>query len=197
MISQSIVQALAVTAEAMGQTLSEGAITMMAMDLDAYPESTVLNALAKCRRECHGKLTLASILDYVHDQDGRPGPEEAWAMLPRSELETVVWTDEMSQAWGTVEKLMTDEISARMAFKEAYQKLTRAARAERRSVKWRVTLGSDPRGRDEPVKQAVMLGRLSPEVAVRLLPHLADGGAPDHKGLARMRGMLAGLPEKV
>ena len=78
-----LLQALAVTAELTGTELSEPAARVMANDLAAYPVQQVLGALTRCRRELKGRLTVAAILERL--DDGRPGPNEAWAMIPQDE----------------------------------------------------------------------------------------------------------------
>ncbi len=89
---------------------------------------------------------LAQIEDAAAD-DGRPAVEEAWAKAMRSadEFETVVWTDEMAQAWGEVAPLFAkgDKVGARMAFKDVYARLVDAARRVRRPVNWSTALGFD------------------------------------------------------
>ena len=96
--SKAILQAIAVTAELTGTQLSEPAARVFAGDLAAYPEAQVLGALTRCRKEVRGRLTLQDVIGRL--DDGRPGAEEAWAMLPKDEAASCVWTDEMCSAWG-------------------------------------------------------------------------------------------------
>lgn len=165
-----LIQALAVTAELTGSRLSEGAATVMVDDLSEYPLAQVLGALKKCRRELKGRLTIAEILSRL--DDGRPGPEEAWAMLPFDEATTVVWTDEMARAFGVALPLiqMGDRVAGRMAFKEAYQREVAEARARKAPTTWVPSLGHDPHGREAPITAAVQAGRLTFEHAKILLP---------------------------
>lgn len=108
--------------------------------------------------------------------DGRPGAEEAWAITvgAADEATTVVWTDEMAEAWGIALPVLRlgDEVGARMAFKEAYGRLLSAARASGGRARWSATLGSDPAGRDRAIAEAARLGRIaaSPSGAVALPP---------------------------
>ena len=94
--STSLLKAIAVTAELTGTTQSAAAAEIMAQDLARFPESQVLSALTMCRRELKGRLTIADVIQRL--DDGRPGAEEAWAMIPKSEGSTVVWTAEMAHA---------------------------------------------------------------------------------------------------
>src|ERR1043165_278765 len=119
-MSTLLLKAIAVTAELTGTTMSEAAASVMAEDLTRYPENQVLVALTRCRRELRGRLTIADVIQRL--DDGRPGPEEAWAMIPQDEAPSVVWTQEMASAFGIALPLMDDPVAARMAFKEAYAK---------------------------------------------------------------------------
>lgn len=169
--SSIVLKALAVTAELTNTSLSTEAARVMADDLARYPEMQVLGALQKCRRELRGKLTVADVVTRL--DDGRPGPEEAWAGLPFEEAQTVVWTEEMTQAWGVALPLLEEgeRVPARMAFLESYRKAVQEARDHGRAVKWSVSLGTNPSGRECPVLEAVRLGRISAQHAEKLLPH--------------------------
>ncbi len=172
MQSASLLEAVAVTAELCGRTFSEPAARMFLSDLSGYPEGQVIGALARCRKEVRGVLTVADVIQRL--EDGRPGADEAWAMLPRSESESIVWTDEMSAAFGVAASLMDeDKTAARMAFREAYKRAVDESREQRKPVNWTASLGHDPRGREQALKRAVELGRLSAPHALSLMPDAA------------------------
>lgn len=169
MPSAELLEAIAVTAELTSTTLSEPAAKVMAMDLGAYPERQVLGALLRCRRELRGRLTIAEVMARL--DDGRPGAEEAWAMLPKSEADSVVWTDEMCQAWAVAGPMIDDDpVAARMAFKETYLAACQKARDAHIAPKWTPSLGHDSRGRERVLSAAVEVGRLTAEHAATLLP---------------------------
>ena len=115
--------------------------------------------------------------------DGRPGPEEAWAMMPASEAHTVVWTAEMAEAYGICSPLVQagDRVGARMAFKEAYERLVAQARAAGVPVRWEPSLGSDLTLRKQALTQAVKQGKLTEERAFDACPALP---MPDSARLA-------------
>lgn len=94
--------------------------------------------------------------------DGRPGPEEAWAIAAtaRNEAETVVWTEEIAEAFGAAQPVMADRVAARMAFVEVYGRLVAAARAAHKPVRWTTCLGSDPARRADAIRLALKLGRV-------------------------------------
>lgn len=172
--SENLLQAIAVTAELTGTVMSEPAARIMAEDLARYPELQVLAALTRCRRELRGRLTIADVLTRI--DDGRPGPEEAWAMMPTSEAQSVVWTAEMAEAYGAAYPLIRDgeNVQARMAFLERYRTLVRESRDAGKPVRWTASLGHDPQGREPVLLEAQAKGRLSADHVVGLLPHRAE-----------------------
>src|SRR5438132_5158372 len=85
---RKLVEGIAVTAEICGQALSPVAAEMLAGDLSDFDEAVILAALARCRIELQGPLKISEILARI--DDGRPGADEAWAMMPKSELASVV-----------------------------------------------------------------------------------------------------------
>lgn len=178
MISERVLQALIVTAEVCGANLSDAAAEIMLHDLAEYPEQSVLAALADCRKTLSGRFTLAAVIERIKAQDGRPGAEEAWAMLPKDEDDSVAWTEEMRFAWGVAVPLLEagDKIGARMAFKEAYQRRVDENRAGNVPARWEVSLGQDPNKRELALDRAVRAGYIGQDHAARLLPH-RDAGA--------------------
>lgn len=174
MPSAALLEAVAVTAELCGRTFSEPAARVFVADLAGFPEQAVIRALSKCRREVRGLLTVQDVVSRI--DDGRPGADEAWSMMPFDERQSVVWSEEMAQAFGICGPLLSqgDKVAARMAFKDAYTRLVAEARDERRPVNWSPSLGHDPRGRDAAIEEAVRKGRLSLEHARDICPQLPD-----------------------
>jgi hypothetical protein len=158
MIDNELVQALAVTAEICGTTLSEGAAVVLAQELAEYDRAQILGALKNCRRELKSRLTMGAILERI--EDGRPGSDEAFAMLPTSDAQTVVWTDEMAAAAGFRDS-EADNMTQRLAFREAYTKAVSRAREARIPPRWWVSMGYDTGARDAAVAAAVAVGRLT------------------------------------
>jgi hypothetical protein len=108
------------------------------------------------------------------EADGRPGPEEAWALslAARDEDETVVWTREMADAWFVARPVLAlgDEIGARMAFREAYCRLVAEARQRREAPAWAPALGHDASRRVAAISAAVRSGRLDQSELLALAP---------------------------
>lgn len=184
MASANLIKAIAVTSELCGRTFSEAAAAVFLSDLAAYPEHQVMKALTRCRKEVRGILTLQDVVSRI--EDGRPGVEEAWAMLPYSEDTSAVWTTEMSQAFGVAVRLIDAGamVEARMAFKETYLRLVTQARDAGIPVEWHVTLGHDVRGRESVLIAAVDAGRLSYEHAKQFIPELPMKATPKVETLA-------------
>lgn len=113
-------------------------------------------------------------LDGLAADDSRPGAEEAWAIVQAGADEgaTLVWTDEMGQAWGIAKPVLDggDEVGARMAFREAYNRLVAEARKASRPAAWRATLGHDQQRREAAIRDAVLAGRLVADEVLHLLP---------------------------
>lgn len=172
MVSAKLLEAVAVTAELCGRTFSEAAARVFVSDLAAYPEDAVIASLTRCRKEVRGMLTVQDVVSRL--DDGRPGPEEAWAMLPLGEDDSAVWTDEMASAWGVARSVYRggDKTAARFAFKEAYTKRVNAARDAGKPVNWTPTLGTCPASRWRVLSDAVATNKLPLEFARQFEPHL-------------------------
>lgn len=130
-------------------------------------------------------------IEMAAADDGRPGPEEAWAIALQAadEVRTVVWTPEIAEAWGVARIVHRggDEVGARMAFREAYSRLVVDAHKRREPATWSPTLGSDPRMRDEALRVAIDAGKLPltalPAPAAQtggLLELVRRRGVPEH-----------------
>lgn len=190
--SRALLQAIAVTAELTQTQLSPAAAAVMADDLARYPEPQVMGALTRCRRELKRGMSIADVLSRL--DDGRPGPEQAWAMIPHDEAATVVWTDEMREAFGVAFPLLSagDAIQARMAFLEQYRTLVQTARDAGKAVRWQPSLGHDPYGREVALREAVEKGRLGAEHVATLLPYRDDPPAQVAAVLDRKLKLISG-----
>lgn len=207
MATAKVIEAVAVTAELCGRTFTPAAAAMFVSDLEGFTDDAILGALTRCRREVKGLLTVQDVISRL--DDGRPGAEQAWAMIPAGEDGSVVWSEEMAEAFGAAQPLLAagERIPARMAFKETYERLVSAARDRREPVRWSPSFGTDASGRQVAVIDAVRARRLTLEHATELLPlDLAKGmlmslgvskhpllAAPSKEGRERVRAMLADL----
>ena len=188
---ERIVEMLAATAEAMGQTVAPTALAVMAGDLSGYPLAKIMAALTRCRRELRGRLTLADVIDRLEEADGRLSGDEAWAMViaSRDEAVTIVWTDEIEEAAGAAGPILRsgDKVGARMAFLRAYDRIVQARRDAGAMPVTRVSLGHDPAERAAAINAAVAAGKLTHQDAQRYLP----APEPTADGVA-IAGLLTG-----
>jgi hypothetical protein len=168
--------ALGATFEARGQQVTPNALKIMAQDLADYDLDVIEIALTRCRKEIKGWVSIADIIELIDQQDGRPSVEEAWnlALIGQSNTETVVWTNEVSEALGDCAEILAagDKVGARMAFKSAYDRIVSQNRREGIHAKWYASLGSDISKRSLSLTRAVELGRLTQDRANNLLPNM-------------------------
>lgn len=190
MKKHKIAEGVAVTAELCGASPSDIAIEHIVNELAGLTEKVIESALRKVARG--GRFSLAKVLDAI--DDGRPGVEEAWAMMPSDEASTVVWTKEMAAAFYACAPLLEegDKIAARMVFKEKYPVLVANARDAGLGVNWTATLGHDPENRESVLRDAVMRGKLSKDSALKSLPSLSY---PVLEGGKRLLANLSAKPE--
>ena len=153
-IDEKLLEAIALAAELLGTELSKSAVRVFAADLSRYPIAQVLKSLERCRREVKGRLTLSDVIGRF--DDGRPGVEEAWAMMPKNQDDSAVWTDEMRQA----SKVCADHLAAgrmhdaQKAFREKYLELVAEARDNGTPVNWVASEGHAQSGREEAHHEA-------------------------------------------
>lgn len=170
-------------------------------ELDQYDPAHVLHALNRCKRECKGFLPLAEIIERM--PSNRPSPSEAWGMIPKSEAESCIWTDEMREAYGVAGPLLKDgdRVAARMAFMQSYERIC----GERGHLPPRYTFsaGTDKQHRISVLKQGYDKKQLNYAQVENYLPwdvvseqqlssftndvpELTDGGfKPDFAGLLK------------
>lgn len=108
----------------------------------------------------------------ANEPDGRVGAEEAWATYPHDEALSSVITNEMADAMQIAQPLLNDgdKIGARMAFKEAYNRIVAQNKLNGITPKWFASLGHSKEGREIALKDAVAKGRLTQDHATSLLP---------------------------
>lgn len=180
MAINDIVTAITVTAELTGASLSGAAVAMMAKDLTAlHREEAILRALTRCRKELSRPLTAGAVFDRLAEDDGRPSGDEAWAIALQSsdEAETVVWNGEIQQAMAAARPIIEagDKIGARMAFRDAYERIVRTNREAGIVPKWEASLGWDKERRALAIESAHNLGLLSAPQVAALLPAPSGG----------------------
>ncbi len=189
-----LVELLVATAEVIGDQMRPTAAAFMVTDLAGYPLPSLEKALAACRRELKGRLSLAAILERI--DDGHPAPNEAWANAIRAadESATVVWTEQTRDSWAVALPLIEagDKIAARQAFLEVYTRLIKDARAAGQMAVHHASIGFDASGRDAVLQQAIAAGRIAHE---QVAEHLAlPAATPAFNPLALLTGRVEPSP---
>jgi hypothetical protein len=192
---------------ALGEEVSTERLLVYAEDLCDVPQERLATAFQRTRREYeYPKLPPVAFIrrmaGAVQNADGRPGPEESWARMPKGERmedDTVVWCDEERIAYGACRSLLRDgdQIGARMAFKERYEKELAEARSQGRPVRWTVSTGYDVEHRLTALTSALQEKRIDLDYALDFVP------SERREDFARMlppgtaKGLLTGGTDKT
>lgn len=192
------------TLAAYGKPLPEGAmLKAWWTNLEPYSLQMVAMALTTYRDE-NGEFAPvpAGIAKRCKLMDGRPTADEAWAIALTSvdEADTVVWTEETAEAFGLCRSVldMGDEVGARRAFIEAYNRFVTVARGLGRPAKWNVSMGWDSVKREAALTKAQTAGLLPAPTVRNLLPNYAEPGEKVQEcpeGLKRVKEELAKLQD--
>lgn len=178
--------------------------------LRGFPDGAVRAAAAQHLKTSHFKPQLADIVKACAAQmDGQwIGADEAWALMPKSEQDSAMLTDEIAQAMAAASPLLAggDKLAARMAFKDAYNRLVEKAKIEGRSPRFFPSFGADALGRVTMLGNAVQKGQITLEGAVEALPEYARDivtmcgatkhpllAAPKPENVQRLKSLLADL----
>lgn len=171
-----IIGQIVALAEVFGEGLTAERQAIYADSLSDIPSDQLRYAIRRAIRELKWFPKVAELRELAgfssnNSRDGRPGVEEAWALCPKSEEASVVWTEEMADAFEIARKLLSegDDIAARMAFKEKYGALLANARLEAKPVRWIVSLGWDKADRIRALSDAVRNERITAKHAYGLL----------------------------
>lgn len=187
---------------AMGDEVSTERLLVYAQDLGDIPQERLARAFQRARREYeYPKLPPVAFIRRMAGVDaqgnGRPGPEEAWARMPKGERmedESVVWCEEERIAYGACRSLLIegDQIGARMAFKERYEKELAEARYDRRPVQWTMSVGYDIEHRLATLANAVQEKRMSLDNALQFVPGERRNDFAQMLPPAQRKGLLTG-----
>ena len=153
-------------------------------ELTAYTEHEVVRGANACKTSKFPP-TLPEFLSFCRPEtaSNRPAGDEAWAIAVRAadEAETVVWTEEIAEAWGIAKPVFEggDEVGARMAFRASYERLTADAKVAGIPAKWVVSQGHDPERRAIAVERAQVAGLLPAPVVEQFVPLLESRKEPE------------------
>lgn len=201
---RQFIELLTTTMAAYGKPLPEGAFLKAWWDvLEPFPMEVVRASMLAYRDE-NGEFAPvpAGIAKRCKVMDGRPSADEAWAisLTSRDEADTVVWTAEMAEAFGLCRSIldMGDEVGARRAFIDAYNRLVTVARQDGVPAKWSVSQGWDMRKREAAITRAQTAGLLPAPVVREMIPYGGQAGVqqePCPEGLKRVKEELAKLQD--
>ena len=159
-----LLEELGATMELSGQQIRPAALSLLASDLAHIDKPLLRMALARIRAEHRGPILTGTVLQYVDHAMGRLLPAEAYALALTSadDRATIVWTNEIAEAWAIAAPLLQtgDKFGARQAFMEAYGRVTGEARALRQLPRVQVSLGHDQEGRARALHEAIAAGRI-------------------------------------
>lgn len=139
----------------------------------------VMQAALEATKQARGRITIADVQKQIDllstaTADDHPSPEEAWALVPKSEAETTYLSDEMLDAIyrGDVNTYLErdDFIGAERTFKKLYAENVAKSRATGRKPTWRASVGHDPSLRVDGLEKAVSRGIISSEKATDFDP---------------------------
>lgn len=169
----AIAEIVTATAEVLGHEITPAAVEMMALDLADYPDQQISMALQACRRELTGRLTLAAILERIAVLDGHPEPNEAWAiaLLAADEARSTAMTAEITTALHAAGPVLAagDEVGARMAFIDRYKRCLMDSRRERKPVRWYLSPGHCPHGRQSEIDRMKREGLINDSERTQLI----------------------------
>lgn len=178
--------------------------------LQNFPDGAVIASAERFITTSHFPPQLADIVKLCEAQVQGLwlGPDEAWALVPKSEHDSAMLTDEIAQAVAAAQPLLDagDAVAARMAFKDAYQRLVEQAKIAGRQPRFFPSFGTDTYGRIRMLAAAVQRGQVSTELAIGWQPEHATEivkmagiashpllAPPSEKGKAAVKALLADL----
>lgn len=191
----------------MGEEPSAQRALVYADDLEDIPQNLLSKAFERARKEYeYPKLPPVAFIRRMAgastEADGRPGPEEAWARMPKGERvedDSVVWCEEERVAYGACRSLLLegDQIGARMAFKERYEKEVAEARSIGKPVHWTMSAGYNMEHRLATLVNAVQERRLSLNGALNFVPEERRNEFAQMLPSKDAKGLLTGETTKL
>lgn len=198
---------MTILAEAFGESLTEQRQEIYCGGLADISQDNLQTAFRRARYELKWFPKLAELRELAGVLggaviDGRPGPEEAWARMPKGERiedDSILWCEEERTAYSACRSLLLegDHIGARMAFKERYERELAEARAKGRPARWVMSAGYDIAHRLTTLAAAVREKRLSLESALNFVPGERQSEFAQMLPHGESKGLLSGRVEKL
>lgn len=186
---KEIAKALAAMTKLMpgGERIDASAGDYLIKALSGYDQQAVLDSLNRCFRELKFFPTISEIIDRIND--GRPGAEEAWALCPKHDGSAAYLNDEIIEASNTATNLLHnggDMVSARMVFKEVYERIVKNNRATGKRPDWFLSRAYGPGSEwtnEAALQYAIEKGRIPAPEAKLLLPEMTVPGEQKQIGV--------------
>lgn len=165
------------TAEYDLPAFSPDRIAMWMNALSVFPRGSVTKSAENYMRTNKFKPQLADIVQGCMTQvpNAWLSADEAWALMPKSEMDSCMLTDEAAQALAAASPLLEagDRVAARMAFRGAYERLVETAKVEGRQPKFFPSFGSEIAQRASMLGNAVKAGQYPLDSAIALIPEFS------------------------
>lgn len=149
------------------------------MSFGTADQKLLMKAAVEAMKTARGRITIAEIQKHLdllspRNPDEHPSPEEAWSLVPKSEYESAMLTQEMTDAYfrGGIRDYLErdDHWNAEKTFKKLYDENVSKSRAAGRKAVWAATMGSDKTMRVIGLEKAVSMGRMTSDMATNLDP---------------------------
>lgn len=161
---------------------SDIAVTLIFDDLRDYSLDVIKAALAIHRKTNSFAPTPASIIAIVNDNSRikalHLSADEAWALCPKSEADSVVWTAQIGKAYYIAQDAGGNETAKRMAFKAAYERVVNEAVRHGVKPHWVLSSGTDKMLKDRALQEAIELGRITPNYARQVAGYIQRAKTP-------------------
>lgn len=198
------------TAEYELPPFSDDRILLWMNALSNFPKGSVEKSVSNYIRTNKFKPQLSDIVQGCTAQvpNAWISADEAWALMPKSENESCMMTNETAEAMAAASPLLDvgDKVAARMAFRGAYERLVERAKLEGRKPVFFPSFGDDKDLRASMLGKAVKAGQYSLDAALQIAPDRAHEiiqiagvhnhpmlEAPSKEGRAKIDALLIGL----
>jgi len=152
--SADIIRLIKLTADEYGKNLSDAQYSLYVKVLTRFSIEQLKKAIDAHQFDPENGQWMpmpAHLIKHININDGRPTADEAWLNTPKSEHESISWTEEARQAFLELESQNPNatDIEMKMAFRPLYDRLVSEARSNGVPMKWVNTYGFDSEGREE------------------------------------------------
>ena len=150
---------------------SERAVSFVFELMIDYPIESVIAAIKQYCKTNKFAPTPSDIISLLETGNKRPTSDEAWGIVPKSERESAVWTDEMATAWLSASVLYYDgdKIGARMTFRAVYERECNESLVMNKPIHWCLSRGDDKAHLKTIVERAKLDGKLAHHQAESIL----------------------------